>query len=418
MNSIVFTFILAAVLLGGCSRPTVEGKAPESLVLALDKVKLVAGDDDARNQLTMKLSRQAGLVTAFQEAIKAAGQVSGAKRGATFAMVAWDAASHGYKDQAKEAIRFAQNDKWISTDEETGLKYAYLSGTFERLGMHRESEKYIHKILDPMMHHLANSLSATAMIAEKCEFQKFKKEDFTPDTVSEAVQGLIPVLEDSKIGTAKKRELLGLLQEMIQLSDPPSKVECWSRIAMVCGDQGLVGDAGILARQALGLAQGFDPKLEMYAVGLSQASMAFSLANEKAEAIHCLELAAVRPQLVAYFFQPEALCAIAKGYQKAGEPEKANQYWLKAIQIAKSHPHPRARQINVVLLLSSMADVGVTPSAEIMAVIDAIGRGEGGDAPLPPGYVKVGDTKTNTVTPPVKQDKKNKNKKESKVPAA
>jgi tetratricopeptide (TPR) repeat protein len=410
--------LVVALSFASCSHSVMEGKAPTALLLALEKVKLITGDDDTRNQLTMKLSRQAASGTAYQEAIQAAEQMSGAKRGATFAMVAWDAASHGYKDQAKEAIRFAERDHWVSTDAEAGLKYAYTAGTYERLGMHQESKNYIHKILDPMMHHLANSLSATAMIAEKCEFQKFKKEDFTPDTVSEAVKGLIPVLEDSKLGTAKKRELLGLLQEMIQLSDPPSKVECWSRIAMVCGDQGLVGDAAILARQALGLAQGFDPKLEMYAVGLSQASMAFSAANEKAEAIHCLELAAVCPQLVAYFFQPEALCAIAKGYQKAGEPEKANQYWLKAIQIAKSHPHPRARQINVVLLLSSMADVGVTPSPEITAVIDAIGRGEGGDAPLPPGYVKVGDTKTNTVTPPVKQDKKDKNKKESKVPAA
>jgi tetratricopeptide (TPR) repeat protein len=204
---------------------------------------------------------------------------------------------------------------------------------------------------------------------------------------------------------------------MIQLSDPPSKVECWSRIALICGEKSLLGDAALLARQALGLAQGFDPKLEMYAVGLSQASVAFSAANEKAEAIHCLELAAVRPQIVAYFFQPEALCAIAKGYQKAGEPGKANQYWLKAIQIAKSHPHPRARQINVVILLSSMADVGATPSSDVMAVIDAIGRGEGGDAPLPPGYVKVGDTKTNAVTALARQDKKDKKKKESKVPA-
>jgi len=418
MNPVNFTFILAVVFLGGCSRPAVEGKAPVSLVLALDKVKLVSGDDDARNQLTMKLSRQAARASAFQEATKAASQISGAKRGATFAMVAWDAANRGYKVQAMEAIRFAENDKWICTDEEAGLKYAYMAGTFERLGMHQESEKYAQKILDPMMHHLANSLSAIARIAEKSELQKFKKENFTPDTVSEAVQGLIPILEDPNTDTSKKRELLGLLQEMIHLSDPPSKVECWSRIAMVCGGQGLVGDAAILARQALGLAQGFDPKLEMYAVGLSQASMAFSAANEKAEAIHCLELAAVRPQLVAYFFQPEALCAIAKGYQKAGEPEKANQYWLKAIQIAKSHPPPRARQINVVLLLSSMADVGVTSSTEIMAVIDSIGRGEGGDAPPPPGYVKVSDSKSNPVTAPARQEKKEEKKKASKVPAA
>jgi len=384
-------------------------------------VRLVDGDDDAKNQLTMKLSRQAARVGAFQEAVKAAEQISGAKRGAAFAMVGWDAASSGYMEQAKRAVNIAEEDKWICTDDEAGLKYAYIAGAFERLGMDKESKRYIHKILASAMHHLANSLCAAAEVAQKSEFQKFKKEDFTPDTVSEAVHGLIPVLEDPKISTAKKRELLVLLQEMIQLSDPPSKVECWSRIALVCGEQGLVGDAAILARQALGFAQGFDPRLEMYAVGLSQASMAFSAANEKDDAVHCLELAAVRPQIIASFFQPEALCAIAKGYQRAGEPEKANQYWLKAIQIAKSHPHPRARQINVVILLSSMAEVGAFPSSEIMAVIDSIGRGEGGDAPLPPGYVRVGDAKTNAVTAPAKKDKKDKKdkkKKESKVPAA
>jgi len=418
---ILLTFLLVAVSLGGCSRPAIEGKTPESLRLALEKVRLVEGDNDARNQLTMKLSRQAARVGAFQEAIKAAEQITGAKRGATFAMVGWDAASCGYMEQAKRAVNIAEQDKWICTDDEAGLKYSYIAGTFERLGMHKESEKYIHKILDSMMHSLANSLCATARIVKKSEFQNFKKEDFTPDTVSEAVQGLIPVLNNPKTDIAKKRELLGLLQEMIQLSDPPSKVECWSRIALVCGEQNLVGDAAILARQALGFAQGFDPKLEMYAVGLSQTSMAFSAANEKDEAVHCLELAAVRPQIIASFFQPEALSAIAKGYQRAGEPEKANQYWLKAIQIAKSHPHPRARQINVVILLSSMAEVGATPSSEIMAVIDSIARGEGGDAPLPPGYVRVGDAKTNAVTVPAKQDKKAKKdrkKKESKVPAA
>lgn len=407
----LLTVLLVAISYAGCSRPAIEGRTPESLWLALEKVRLVDGDDDARNQLTMKLSRQAARLGAFQEAIKAAGQISGAKRGATFAMVGWDASSCGYMEQAKRAVNIAEQDKWICTDDEAGLKYSYIAGTFERLGMHKESEKYIHKILDSMMHNLANSLCATARIAKNSEFQKFKKEDFSPDTVSEAVQGLIPVLKNPKTNTAEKRELLGLLQEMIQLSDPPSKVECWSRIALVCGEQNLVGDSAILARQALGFAQGFDPRLEMYAVGLSQTSMAFSSANEKAEAVHCLELAAVRPQIIASFFQPEALCAIAKGYQKAGEPEKANQYWLKAIQIAKSHPHPRARQINVVILLSSMADVGATPSSEIMAVIDSIGRGEGGDAPLPPGYVRVGDAKTNAVTAPVKQDKKDKKEK-------
>jgi len=423
MKTLLVSIFVFCLSLLGCSHSIPEGKAPESLLLALEKVKLVAGDDDAKNQLSMRLARQAARSAAFQEALKATAQMSGAKRGATFAMVAWDAASRGYKTQSKQALRLAENDKWISTDEEAGLKYAYMAGAYERIGMHKESDRIIRKILDPMMHHLADSLCATAKIAGNSDFQKYKKEDFTPDTISEAVQGLIPILEDSNAGNPKKRELLGLLHEMIQLSDPPSRVDSWSKIALACGRQKLVGDAALLARQAFDLAQGFDPKLEMYAVGLSQASMAFASAGEKIEAIHCLELAATRPQIIAYFFQPEALSAVAKGYQEAGDSQKANEFWLKAAQTAKSHPHPRARQINVVLILSDMAEVSATPTPEIMTIIEAIGRGEGGDAPLPPGYVKVGDTKTNAVTSPAKQDKKetkdkrDKKKKESKVPA-
>jgi hypothetical protein len=131
-----------------------------------------------------------------------------------------------------------------------------------------------------------------------------------------------------------------------------------------------------------------------------------------------LEYASSKPEIIAYFFQPEAMMAVAEGYEKAGDKEMANAFWLRAIQTAKAHPHPRARQINVVLLLSYMTRAGVSPSPKVMEVIESIGRGEGGDAPLPPGYVKVGAPKTNPVKVPAKQEKKDKKKKESKVPVA
>ena len=169
------------------------------------------------------------------------------------------------------------------------------------------------------------------------------------------------------------------------------------------------------------LAQSLDPRTEGYALGLRNAALALLVTGDRAEALRCLELASAKPEFIAFFFQPEAMMAIAEGYEKAGEKEKANTYWLKAIKTAKGHHHPRARQINVVLLLSYMTRAGVSPSPEVMEVIEAIGRGEGGDAPLPPGYVRVGDAKTNAVTAPAKQDKKDKKdkkKKESKVPAA
>jgi tetratricopeptide (TPR) repeat protein len=418
MNKYILLLMFSGLAFSSCKQGPRLGSAPEALRLALRNVEFVTGDNEAQNQLRLKLSRQSARLCDFELGMLAADQISGASRGAAFGMLAWEAANRGYDSQAKQAIHKAENDKWISTDAEVGLKQAYLAGAFERLGKTSEARSCTERILDSKKHNLANALCETARIAQNPSVAKMNKKVFTPDTILESVDGLIPVFEDSASGTVAKRELLGLMQDMVVLTDAPSRVDCLSKIAVACGHQNLVGDASLLARQALEFSRGFDPRLEMYAIGLSQTSLAFSAAKEKTEAVRCLELAAERPQLVAYYFQPQAISAIALGYQFAGEPSKANEYWLKAIQIAKSHPHPRARQINVVLVLSSMAEAAVTPSPEILSVIDSIRRGEGGDAPLPPGYVKVGDTKTNAVTAPPKQDKKEKKKKESKVPAA
>jgi len=65
-----------------------------------------------------------------------------------------------------------------------------------------------------------------------------------------------------------------------------------------------------------------------------------------------------------------------------------------------------------------MSRAGVSPEPEVVAVMDSIARGEGGDAPLPPGYVKTGDTKTNSVNTPEKQNKKQKVKGEPKIPSS
>jgi hypothetical protein len=65
-----------------------------------------------------------------------------------------------------------------------------------------------------------------------------------------------------------------------------------------------------------------------------------------------------------------------------------------------------------------MSRAWVSPEPEVLAVMDSIARGEGGEAPLPPGYVKTGDTKTNSIKPAGKQNKKQKIKGESNTPSA
>jgi tetratricopeptide (TPR) repeat protein len=276
----------------------------------------------------------------------------------------------------------------------------------------------VDSILDPNQKEFAENLVQAALVGRNPSVIIPETKQIRQDAVSPTVQALLYHFRNPAATRAEKADVCRLIERMIPGADPGTAAECWSRLAVAAYESGLVGEGAVAARKSMELAQALDPRTEGYAVALKHAALALLVTGDRAEALRCLELASAKPELIAFFFQPEAMMAIAEGYEKAGEKEKANTYWLKAIKTAKGHHHPRARQMNVVLLLSNMARAGVTPSPEVLEVIEAIGRGEGGDAPLPPGYVKVGDTKTNAVKAPGKQEKKDKKKKESKVPAA
>ena len=421
MNKYISLITLFLVLAVGCRPPLPEGKIPATLSLAWDKNQLVSGNDEARNLLGIRLLRQAGDFRDYQTAMKEAQEIGGAQRGLALSMLAWDAANNGYADQAKQLIQWADADTWIITDSDKGLRNAYLAGAEMRLGKGTQASKRMNAILDPTQKEFAANLLQAAQLARNSQEKIPEDKKMCPEAISPTVQVLLYHFKNPAATRATKVALYGLIDRLIPNADPGTATECWSRLAIVAYESGLVGEGTVAARKSMELAQSLDPRTEGYALGLRNAALALLVTGDKPEAMRCLELASAKPELIAFFFQPEAMMAIAEGYEKAGEKEKANTYWLKAIKTAKGHDHPRARQINVVLLLSYMTRAGVSPSPEVMEVIEAIGRGEGGDAPLPPGYVRVGDAKTNAVTAPAKQDKKAKKhnkKKESKVPAA
>ena len=410
--------LVIMVLAVGCHPPLPEGKIPATLSLAWEKNQLVSGDDEARNLLAIRLVRQAGDLHDFQTATAEAQAIGGVQRGLALAMLAWDASNGGYTDQAKQLIRLADMDTWIVSDSDKGARNAYLAGAEMRLGKVVQSKKRTSAILDASQKDFAEHLVQAAQLAMNPKEKIPADKKIRQDAVSPTVQALLYHFRNPAATRAEKADIYRLIESLIPAADPGTATDCWSRLAVAAYESGLVGEGAVAARKSMELAQALDPRTEGYAVGLRNAALALLVTGDKPEALRCLELASAKPELIAFFFQPEAMMAIAEGYEKAGEKEKANTYWLKAIKTAKGHHHPRARQMNVVLLLSNMARAGVTPSPEVMEVIEAIGRGEGGDAPLPPGYVKVGDAKTNAVTSPAKQDKKEKRKKQAKVPAA
>ena len=410
--------VVIMVLAAGCSPPLPEGKIPASLSLAWDKNQLVSGNEQARNLLAIRLVRQAGDFHDYQTAIKEAQAIGGVQRGLALAMLAWDAANSGHMDESKQLIRLADADTWIVSDSDKGARNAYLAGAEMRLGKAAQSNKRTFGILDAGQKQFAEHLMTAAQLARNPQEKIPEEKKIREDAVSPTVHALLYLFKNPSATRAEKVDICRLIESLIPSADPGTATECWSRLAAAAYESGLVVEGGIAARKSMELAQSLDPRTEGYAIALKYAALALLVTGDKPEALRCLELASAKPELITFFFQPEAMMAIAEGYEKAGEKEKANTYWLKAIKTAKGHHHPRARQMNVVLLLSNMARAGVAPSPEVMEVIEAIGRGEGGDAPLPPGYVKVGDAKTNAVTSPAKQDKKEKRKKQAKVPAA
>jgi tetratricopeptide (TPR) repeat protein len=421
MKNVGILFVLLLITAIGCRKSLPEGKIPTTLILAWDKTELVSGDDEARNVLKIRLVRQTGDFHDYQTAMKEAQGIGGVQRGLALAMLAWDAANSGYMSQAKQFISLADADTWIVSDSDKGERNAYLAGAEMRLGQQAQACKRMNSILDTKQKGFASSLIQTAQFARNPHESIPEKEKIRQDAISPTVLALLYHFKNPATTHTEKVNVFRLIEGLIPSADPGTATVCWSRLAVAAYESGLVGEGSVAARKSMELAQAIDPRTEGYAVALKHAALALLVTGDRAEALRCLELASAKPELIAFFFQPEAMMAIAEGYEKAGEKEKANAFCLRAIKTAKSHPHPRARQINVVLILSYMANAGVSPSPEVMEVIDAIGRGEGGDAPLPPGYVRVGDAKTNAVTAPAKQDKKDKKdkkKKESKVPAA
>jgi tetratricopeptide (TPR) repeat protein len=414
MNKYTPLVMLFAVLAVGCRPPLPDGKVPATLSLAWDKNQLVSGDDEARNKLGIRLLRQAGDFHDYQTAMKEAQEIEGAQRGLALATLAWDAANNGYADQAKQLIRWADADTWILSDSDKGLRNAYLAGAEMRLGKGTQATMRMNAILDGTQKEFAANLLQAAQLARNSQEKIPEDKKMRQEAISPTVRVLLYHFENPAATRAAKVDLYGLIERLIPSADPGTATECWSRLAIAAYESGLVGEGTVAARKSMELAQSLDPRTEVYALGLRDAALALLVTGDKPEAMRCLELASAKPELIASFFQPEAMMAIAEGYEKAGEKEKANTYWLKAIKTAKGHDHPRARQINVVLLLSFMTRAGVSPSPEVMEVIEAIGRGEGGDAPLPPGYVRVGVAKTNAVTAPAKQDKKEKKDKKGK----
>ncbi|NBU68598.1 MAG: hypothetical protein EBS49_03085 [Verrucomicrobia bacterium] len=346
-----------------------EATVPPLLNLAWEKTGLVDGDPDAREELRVGLVREAADRADFGWCLVHIPQMDPKARGLAYAMAAWDAANEGFPPRARELLQAAEQDNFIRTDEETARLQAYLAASEERLGREKEAQRRLASILDVRGRGYARALVQAAQWARNMPGAMGEAEDFAPEAVPELVKSLDAVLRDEKQDLARKRQALLLAEKIVAKADPANGAQGWSQLALS--------------------AHALDPRTEQYGISLAAAARALARCGDREDAFRCLDLAAAKPGVVALFFQPPVLMAMAEAHQALGDSAKADAAWLKALEVARSHHHPRARSINVVLVLRSLLEAGREPTPDMVAVMDSIARGEGGTAALPPGYVRV-----------------------------
>jgi tetratricopeptide (TPR) repeat protein len=310
-------------------------------------------------------------------------------RALALAMVAWDAANEGFPAKSREAIRMAEADDFIRTDEEASRIQAYLAAAEARMGSRKAAEARVSRILDPQGRIFGQSMVRGAQWARDPGLATAGGDKFPPEPVPELVRSLDAILVDPAVSREQKRLVFQIADQVVGVGDPINASRGWARLARTAHGAGFVGEAALYARRAMELAKGMDPRTEDFAGCLAASAQSLALCGDRAEAQKCLDLAAERPERIALFFQPPAWLALAEAQQAMGRGEQAEQSWIKALKVARSHHHPRARDMNVVLALMSLEEAGREPTLEMVAIMDSISRGEGGTAALPPGFTRV-----------------------------
>ncbi|NBR45760.1 MAG: hypothetical protein EBT68_01300 [Verrucomicrobia bacterium] len=366
-----------------------EATVPPLLNLAWEKTGLVDGDPDAREELRVSLVREAAGRSDFAWCLLHIPQMDPKARGLAYAMASWDAANEGFPPRARELLQAAEQDNFIRTDEETARLQAYLAASEQRLGREKEAQRHLASILDVRGRGYAKALVQAAQWARNMPGAMGETKDFAPEAVPELVKSLDAVLRDEKQDHARKRQALLLAEKIVAKADPANGAQGWAQLALSAHAAGLLGEAAVCSRRSKDLAMSLDPRTEQYGISLAAAARALARCGDREDAQRCLDLAAAKPGVVALFFQPPVLMALAEAHQAMGDATKADEAWLKALEVARSHHHPRARAINVVLVLRSLLEAGREPTPDMVAVMDSIARGEGGTAALPPGYVRV-----------------------------
>jgi tetratricopeptide (TPR) repeat protein len=367
--------ILTTALLVGCgpSHQDPTAKLSPSVDASIQLLPKITEDIDRRGNYTEKIAETVASVGYLNKAVEVVAFDPSAHGPYTLYSLAIQMARKGDMSSARDIDRKAQA---LAKDKgHTDSRMVMIQAAIARSALMDDSgaERALQAITTPYDQKEAE----TGVIAEKIRSGRITSGVTTPlatPAITEAWCAL-----SLKASPSDRKQFLDNAVSNARITFPVQRPMLLALCAETARTLGMQEEASRYLAEAIAASALLSDLIEDGPIEKAKIASILAEFGDKDKARDMLDKARVASRLPASFFLPPGLVSVAVGYVKLGDRTKADEVWLEAAHNAKGHVHPNARVINSIEIYLSHIRAGVEPSADVVAVLKSIERGEGGD---------------------------------------
>ena len=365
------TLVISSFLLGivGCRSKSLEDSSapwPHSLLLMSQIWEGLKGDQDAKDvaacELAYYFSRNGYPKTALEYL-----QGTDSHRGVVaMAKLSLEKYREGQKDAARLYLAEAQkgsNRYLLSRPRQLCIRMAQ---AYTAMGQQDMAKEWKSKLSDSQ-----DLTEVKALIqAEELRRGKISLEQVDAWTEPEFVEVIVAQM---RAGKASETQLSGWFKNAEKRVDgmyPVDRIQGYLLLASAARDLGRVEDCERMMMKAEGISLQVSPRIEAGTLARISVADAYVDAGNLEKAQVWVRKAQDSLPENPYMAQPKAYAELAEVVWSMGKKEEAELLWTEALNRARTHLHPRARQLGVMAVLMSLLDskVELTPEQEKMVL--------------------------------------------------
>jgi tetratricopeptide (TPR) repeat protein len=367
LQTLVISLFL--LVIAGCGSKSLEDSSapwPHSLLLMSQIWEGMKGDQDAKDvaacELAYYFSRNGYPKTALEYL-----QGTDSHRGLVgMAKLTLEKYHEGQKDVARLYLAEAQKGSNRYLLSRPRVLCIRMAQAYTAMGKQDMAKEWKSKLSDSQ-----DLTEVKALIqAEELRQGKISLEQVDAWTEPEFVEVIVAQM---RAGKASEIQVSGWFKNAEKRVDgmyPVDRIQGYLLLASAARDLGRVEDCERMMMKAEGISLQVSPRIEAGTLARISVADAYVDAGNLEKAQVWVRKAQDSLPENPYMAQPKAYAELAEVVWNMGKKEEAELLWTEALNRARTHLHPRARQLGVMAVLMSLLDckVELTPEQEKMVL--------------------------------------------------